>query len=139
MDLKKILVISDSSPPIQGLAGEISALCNNDAFPGYAVSTVEAENFTGDMLLPAHVFFIGCELPKPNSFIYIEDLFEHICLAGRPCGIFSTNAKALKYLAGLLRSSEASLGIPFLAQNKTHGNGALKKWVQGILKADKNV
>ena len=124
---------------MQNLAEEISALFNNNAFPGYTVLTVEAEKFTGDMLLPAHAFFIGCESPKPDAFIYLEDLFEHICLAGRPCGIFSTNAKALKYLSGLIRPSEASLGIPFLAQNETHGNGALKKWVQGILKADKNV
>ena len=139
MDHKKILVISDSSTPIRKLAEEISALFNNNAFSGCSVLTVEAEKFTGDMLLPSHVFFIGCESPKPSSFTYIEDLFEHICLAGRPCGIFSSNDKALKYLSGLLRPSEVSWETPLLIQNEPHDNDTLKKWVQGILKTDKNV
>jgi hypothetical protein len=103
------------------------------------VSTTAAEKFSGEDLLPAHAIFVGCELPKPESFAYVEDIFAHICLAGRPCGIFSPNSKALKYLSGLIRASEASLGIPLLIQNEIHDKNELKKWVQGILETEKNV
>ena len=139
MDKKRILIITDSSPSIRKLAEEISAIFGNDTFSGYTVSAVEADNFTGDNLLPAHVIFVGCELPKPDSFTYLDDFFRHICLAGRPFGIFSTNAKTLKYLSRLIRVTEASLGTPLLVKHEVHDNGKLIKWVQSILKTDKNV
>jgi hypothetical protein len=131
--------MTDSTPAIQGVAEDIAAVINGNGFSGYVASTTEAGKFSGNELLPAYAIFIGCELPKPDSFAYIDDLFKHICLAGRPCGIFSSKAETLKYLSGLICESEALLGIPLLIQDDIPDKNKLKKWVQGVLKAEEIV
>jgi len=95
---------------------------------------VNADQFSGDNLLPAQTFFLGCEEPNPSSFYYIEDLLKHINLAGRSCGIFSSNAKALKYLSSLVHDSEAAVGETFLAKNGVADGKLLQKWIQDTLK-----
>ena len=85
---RKILIITDGEPQIQNIAESIAARIKSPLFAGCSVSIKDAGNFSGTDLLPASVFFIGCEEPKSCLFFYIEDLFRHINLVGRPCGIF---------------------------------------------------
>jgi hypothetical protein len=94
----------------------------------------QAGSFSGDDLLPAYVFFLGCAEAQPPSFHYIEDLFKHINLAGRSCGIFSSNAKALKYLSSLVRDSEAAVGKPFIIKGGAANSAKLQNWIQSIFK-----
>ena len=100
---------------------------------GYTVSVIEADGLSATDLLPAHIFFLGCERRKAFSFYYIENLFAHINLAGRQCGIFSTHSTALKYLASFLRSSGVKTGRPLLAGNDAIGGKELEKWIKSII------
>ena len=129
---RKILIITDGSSPVQKLAEDIAAIIGE--VPGYAATVVNAEQFSGDNLLPVKTFFLGCGEPKPLSFLYIEALLKHINLAGRSCGIFSSNAKAIKYLSSLVRDSETAVGKIILAKNAAADNKKLHKWIQDILK-----
>ena len=72
---------------------------------------------------------MGCEKPNPDSFSYLADLLKHINLAGRPCGVFSPGSeKAAKYLAGLVKDSEAALNPkPLLS-----GSG-VKAWADKVI------
>jgi hypothetical protein len=131
---KPVLIISDEDEAAQKMAAAIGSVFCAPLFAGYKVSTVIAENFSGKDLLPAAVFFLGCVKPGPESFLYIEDLFRHINLAGRPCGLFSPERKALKYLSVLVSDSEAAAGRPLLAKGGRVKNNELEKWIQAILK-----
>ena len=138
MESRKIAIITDGTAPMQELAGNIAAIIGESSH-GYSVALFQAENFSGDDLLPAYVFFLGCTEAKPPSFHYIEDLFRHINLAGRACGIFSSNAKALKYLASLVRDSETAVGKPFMVKGGAADGEKLQNWIQSIFKkGDKN-
>jgi hypothetical protein len=132
MENRKIAIITDGTAPIQELAGNIAAIIGGSQ--GYSVALLQAENFSGDDLLPAYVFFLGCSEAKPPSFHYIEDLFRHINLAGRSCGIFSSNATALKYLSSLVHDSETDVGKPFMAKGGAANSEKLQKWIQSIFK-----
>jgi hypothetical protein len=137
MESRKIAIITDGAAPIQELAGNIAAIIGESH--GYSVALFQAESFSGDDLLPAYVFFLGCAEAKPPSFQYIEDLFKHINLAGRACGIFSSNAKALKYLSSLVRDSETAVGKPFMVKGGAANGEKLHHWIQSIFKkGDKN-
>jgi len=114
------------------LAEDIAAIIGESQ--GCSAAVVDGERFSGDNLLPVRTFFLGCEEPKPSSFLYIETLFQHINLAGRSCGLFSSNSKALKYLSSLVRDSETAVGKTFLAKNGAADSKKLHNWVQGILK-----
>ena len=102
---KVVLVITDGADETVKMAAKIaSALKDNK------VSVKNASDFKGNDILPADVFFLGCEKPSPPSFVYLEDLFKHINLAGRSCGIFSPGAgKAVKYLSNLVKDCEVTL------------------------------
>ena len=126
------MIITDDSAPIRELAENIAAVIGG--FQGYSAAVIPAESFSGSELLPAYAFFLGCEAPGPSSFIYIETLLQHINLAGRPCGIFSTGSKTLKYLSSLIRDSEPAVGKPFLVKGGAADNDKLQGWVHGILK-----
>jgi hypothetical protein len=114
---KTILIVSDESDSASKMAEAIAA-----ALKGNKVTVKKAEDFAGTDLLPADSFFIGCEKPNPPSFAYLAEMLGHINLAGRSCGIFAPSAlasgKAVKYLSGLLKDSEAALNPePLLAEN----------------------
>ena len=137
MESRKIAIITDGTAPIQELAGNIAAIIGESH--DYSAALFQAESFSGNDLLPAYVFFLGCAEANPPSFHYIEDLFKHINLAGRACGIFSSNARALKYLSSLVRDSETAVGKPFMAKGGAANSEKLQKWIQSIFqKGDKN-
>ena len=123
---KRVLIITDDSKGTVEMAAGIAK-----ALKGGNVSIKGISEFKGNDILPADVFFLGCEKPKPDSFVYIEDLFLHINLAGRSCGVFSPgSAKAAKYLAGLVHSSEAALNPnPLLSSS----NEDIRAWSQNTL------
>jgi hypothetical protein len=124
---KTALIVFDGTE-----AGKIAEAVSA-ALKGYQTAIRPAESFAGTDLLPAGIFFLGCENPEPASFAPIGEMLRHINLAGRPCGVFSTNNKALKFLSRLVKDSGAALGEPLLA--KDAAPGIIKKWVQGIVKS----
>jgi hypothetical protein len=94
----------------------------------------ELINFQCSDLLGADVFFLGCEKPRPPSFLYLEQLLNHINLAGRFCGVFSAGSLgALNYLKGLLSPCDAVQGTPFRINLKDGEGQALKTWATEIL------
>ena len=123
---KKVLIITDESSGTAEMATGIAA-----ALKGNIVAIKGVSEFNGNDILPAEAFFLGCGKPKPDSFAYIEALFLHINLVGRPCGVFSPGCKrTAKYLAGLIRGSEAVLNPnPLLGPSK----GELKAWSQSVI------
>ena len=130
---RRILIITDDSDSMRNLAVTIAAIIRNPQFAGCTVSMTEAESFSAPDLLPAQTFFLGCEKPGSFSFLYIEDLFAHINLAGKFCGIFSNNSKAVKYLSVFIRDSEVSAGKPLLVKDSTLDNIILQNWVKSIM------
>ena len=131
---KKITIIIDDAVATQNLAKNISDVIRDFPFVGFTVLIIDAKQFMATDLLPANVFFLGCESPKPGSFDYIEDLFEHINLAGRKCGIFSSNGKAIEYLGNLIKKSEASIGVPLISLEENVDKTELKDWIHSIFK-----
>jgi hypothetical protein len=125
---KTVLVVTDEADSTKKIAESISA-----ELDGFQTLIRPADSFAGTDLLPACVFFLGCEKPEPPSFAYIADMLKHINLAGRSCGIFSSGGEALKYLAGLIKDCEALAAGPFLAKDGIVDPAALKKWVRGIV------
>jgi hypothetical protein len=122
---KNVLIVTDGAASTMKAAEQIAA-----ALTGSQVVIRAASEFAGTDILPAEVFFLGCETPKPPSFAYLEELLRHINLAGRSCGVFSPNSeKAAKYLAGLVKDCEAAPGEAFVSPDGT----GLKKWVKSIL------
>jgi hypothetical protein len=102
---KTVLIVIDGTEQAAKMADDIAAVLKGDK-----VTIKAASEFAGTDILPVDMFFIGCEDPKPSSFDYLSDLFKHINLAGRSCGVFSPKSeKAAAYLADLLADSEAVL------------------------------
>jgi hypothetical protein len=123
---KNVLIVTDGAASTMKAAEQIVAELTDAR-----VVIRAASDFAGTDILPAEVFFLGCEAPNPPDFAYLEELLRHINLAGRSCGVFSPKSeKAVKYLAGLVKDCEAALGEPFVSPE----NGAgFKKWVKSIL------
>ena len=132
--IKKIAIIIDGAAPLQEAAENLAAIIGGN--PGYSAAVIQAERFSGTDLLPAYAVFLGCEEPKPSSFASIEALLGHINLAGRSCGIFSPNAKALEYLSALVRDSEIAADSPFQIENGKIDTEKLKSWVLSILQKE---
>jgi hypothetical protein len=126
-DGKKALIITDGTQSIQSIAQSIS-----QTLSGYNINLCPAEKFAGNDLLPADIFFIGCENPKPSSFAYLEELLLHINLSSRKCGIFSVNKKTLDYLGGILKDSEADLFEPLLSGSAV-SDVEIKDWINKSL------
>jgi hypothetical protein len=126
------LIVTDGTDSITKIADAISA-----ELDGFQTLIRSAESFSGTDLLPAGVFFLGCEKPGQPSFAYITEMLKHVNLAGRSCGVFSSGKKALKFLSDLVKDCEAAAAEPFLAEGGEASPAVLKKWVQGIIK-DKN-
>ena len=120
-----MLIVTDDSGETAKMAAEIAA-----ALKGNKVAVKTASEFKGNDILPAQAFFLGCEKPNPDSFAYLTELLQHINLAGRPCGVFSPGSeKAAKYLAALVKDSEAALNPElFFAVS-----GDVKTWAQNII------
>ena len=124
---KTVLIITDGAGETVKMAEGIAA-----ALKGNKVSVIAASDFKGNDILPAEAFFLGCENPDPGSFAYLSDLLQHINLAGRPCGIFSPGSgKTAKYLAGLVRDSEAALSPEPLMGAESGSD--ISKWVKKVL------
>jgi len=123
---RTVLIVTDGSEETVKMAAGIVA-----ALKGNKVTVKTASEFKGNDLLPAEAFFLGCEKPQPESFAYLADLLKHINLAGRPCGVFSPGSeKAAKYLAGLVRDSEAVLNPePLLPASEA----VVKKWAINVI------
>jgi len=122
--MKTVLIITDGSAETAKAAAGIKT-----ALKGYNITIKSASEFMGNDLLPAEIFFLGCEKPGPDSFTYLEDMLKHINLAGRRCGVFSSGSeKAAKYLAGLVKDSEAALGPEHFIGS---GDG-IGKWAKNI-------
>jgi len=126
-----MLIVTDNGAITGSIAGNIAAVFGG--FAGWSATVISAEEFSPTRLLPAHAFLLGCEKPEPPEFAGIKDLFKHINLAGRPCGLFSTQANAIKYLSGLVRDSEAAVGSPLVVKNNAVDSLELQKWVGGII------
>ncbi|MCL2191162.1 MAG: hypothetical protein FWB79_04160 [Treponema sp.] len=129
---RKILIVTDDEEATHDLAAGIASV---PLFEGCSVSVLKSDGFYGTDILPAHAFFLGCGSPSPLSFTYIEILLGRINLAGRACGIFSSNPKALRYLSGVVRDSGAFVGKPLLAKNGVVDGPKLGEWVKTVLKA----
>ena len=123
---RNVLIVTDGSGETVKMASTIAV-----ALKGNKVSIKTASEFKGNDILPAEIFFLGCEKPEPGSFAYLADVLKHINLARRPCGVFSpASQKAAKYLAGLVKDCEAALNPePLFA-----GSGdAVKKWAKDVI------
>ena len=123
---RTVLILTDESKETAKMASGIAA-----ALKGNKVSIKTVSEFKGNDILPADVFFLGCEAPNPDSFSYIEDLFQHINLAGRPCGVFSPGGDAAaKYLADLVHDSEVALNPnPLISPTENE----IKDWSQSVI------
>ena len=133
VEKKKALIITDNSRTVTDMAHIIANVVNEGEF-GYSAAIILAENFSGSDILPVHAFFLGCDGPFPVSFFYIEELFDHINLAGRKCGCFSGDKKAIKYLSRVIRNCEAAPGKPLLAKSNELSRDEAQNWIQNILK-----
>jgi hypothetical protein len=122
---KKVLIIVDETETIQPIAQTIK-----DTLADYEVKLCSAEKFEGTALLSAEVFFLGCENPNPSSFSYIEEMLAHINLALKKCGIFSTDKEALKYLAGIVKDSEAKMNECLCSPT---GETEIKDWLKKFI------
>ena len=127
---RNVIIITDGAEKTAEMAAGIaSVLSGND------VNIKAASEFQGNDLLPADVFFIGCEKPKPDSFAYLTDLLEHINLAGRPCGVFTPGEEeTVKYLTGLVHDCEAALNPqPLFASSGDTGGVTVTKWAKDVV------
>jgi len=131
----KVLIVTDGDAATREIAGCVASVIVPPSFVSRSVSIVDADAFRGTDILPSCAFFLGCAVPSPPSFAFMETLLDRINLAGRPCGIFSPRADALDYLAGILRSSEALVGKPLLANGKPD-LADMHEWVKSIIEME---
>jgi hypothetical protein len=122
---KNVLILTDGAESVRSMGKQIAG-----ALPGEQAVLVDAGDLSGSDILPAEVFFLGCEAPNPPSFAYLEQVLGHINLAGRACGLFSPRSEeALRYLADLIVDSELTLKAePFVGDRPED----LVRWVQVI-------
>ena len=117
---ESVLIITDGSDKIIKTAEEIAKTLKKAVVR-------DASVFAGTDLLPADVVFIGCGEPSPSSFSYLYEMLQHINLAGRKCGLFSTSKKALKYLCKMVKSSGIEVAAePLLIENSMN----IRKWME---------
>ena len=130
---KKMLIILDNGAVTKTITEYIAAAFGTAPFENWSATVISAKDFSPTQLLPAHAFLLGCEKPNLPEFTDIKELLKHINLAGRPCGVFSSQLSAVKYLSGLVRDSEAALGSPLVVENGAVDGRKLKKWVGSII------
>jgi hypothetical protein len=123
---KNVLIVTDGTESIQGMAKKIEK-----TLTGCRVASIRARNFSGTEILPAEIYFFGCEKPRPPSFKYLEDVLNHINLAGRVCGLFSSGSgEAADYLSAMVRDSELALYAEPLLSSE---DKKIKNWVGGLI------
>jgi hypothetical protein len=126
METKKtVVIVTDDVLSTRNIAEQIVAALEGSC----RVISLVAPDFKGNEILPADVIFLGCMNPNPPAFAYLEELFRHINLAGKPCGIFSGSGKAVPYLKNLIHDSELVPAKPFTGAAGTE----LQKWIKGIV------
>jgi len=126
----KALIITDGTESIQSIA-----LLIKESLADYKTDIYTADNFLGNEILPADIFFIGCQEPSPASFEFLETMLSHINLASRKCGVFSINKKTGKYLLSILKDSEVYTSEPLIVSNLSEVKKAdIKKWLKTINK-----
>jgi hypothetical protein len=130
---KKVLIIRDNTASTGKIAENIAGVLNKRPFTRYAVSIIDAISFSATDLLPSQVFFIGCGEPDAFEKLYIKDLFLHINLAGRSCGIFSADPEAITYLSSVVRDSGVTVKKTFLAMKNHTDSIKLKQWIQEVI------
>jgi hypothetical protein len=130
---KSLLILIDNTAVTKTIAENIASVIGSAKLENWKAKIVNAESFSPTQLLPAHAFLLGCEKPEPPDFTGVKELFKHINLAGRPCGVFSSKTTTIKYLSTLVRDSEALIGSPFVAKNGVAGKQELRKWLKGVL------
>jgi hypothetical protein len=128
-----MLIILDNGDDTRRVTEHITATLGKAPFADWSAVVSSVKGFSPTLLLSAHAFLIGCEKPELPEFSDIKELLKHINLAGRPCGVFSTQANAIKYLSGLVRDSEAALGSPLIVENGAVDRRKLHKWLGGII------
>jgi hypothetical protein len=102
-----------------------------EALTGCRVVSIQARDFSGVELLPAEIYFFGCEKPHPPSFEYLENVLKHINLAGRVCGLFTSGSgEALDYLSGMARDSELAICAEPLLSSEA---GKTKNWAGDLI------
>jgi enolase len=124
---KNVLIVTDGTEAIDSTAQSIKKTLKD-----FKVKICPAAEFAGTDLLPAGIFFLGCEKDRRDSFSHLAEILAHINLASRKCGVFSTNEETLKYLKNLVTDCEAVLGDPLLVTETNALN--LKKWLKRIIK-----
>ena len=125
--MKTALIVIDGAT-VGKFAGMISA-----SLKGYKTTIRQAQAYVGTDILPADIFFLGCETSEPASFSYIAKMLQHINLSGRCCGIYATDSKVLKYLSKLVKDSGVNVGETLLVNSATTTSALIKKWTQSIL------
>ena len=123
---EKALIVTDGTETIQLIAQSMSKTMID-----YDVKVCTAGEFEGTSLLPAGLFFLGCEKQNPASFAYLQEMLCHINLASRKCGIFSVNKDALEYLESIVKDCEADLKSPLLVSD-VKDTSALTNWLKEI-------
>ena len=133
---KSILIITDDSDETGNTAKKIASSIDKlldklpDGLNGSKVLVKAASGFVGTDLLPANIIFIGCEEPSPPCFSYFEEMLQHINLAGRSCGIFSSSKKAVQYLSKLVKDSDISIKAePLLVDNSSD----ISEWAARVI------
>jgi len=123
---KNILIITDNSNETAEMAAGIAA-----ALEGHNVKVKAVSEFKGNDILPADAFFLGCVEPNPEPFSYLRDLFQHINLAGRSCGVFSPGSReAAEFLAALVHDSEAAINPKLLLASMKE---EIRSWSQEVI------
>jgi len=140
---ESVLIVIDGDEKTE-LAAEAIArgIMETWGWGGTRITIKPGAIFRVEDLLRADVFFIGCERPSPPEFGGLEELLQHINLAGRRCGIFSMavppsiteTTETIRYLEGILKVSEAKLfSTPFYdtgtADYPVLTGVALKAWL----------
>jgi hypothetical protein len=124
---RNVLIVTDGTESTRKIGEKIAKVLK-----GNRVMIKKTPDLCGTDILPADVYFFGCESPHPPSFAYLEQVLLHINLAGRPCGLFSPQSlAALQYLATLVHDSELALKAdPFLGAKSED----LAAWIQKTIK-----
>lgn len=124
--MKHILIVTDTDPGIQALAGKIARELHK-----YKVVTLECSDFAATDILPADACFLGCSEAKTRCFSELERVLKGINLAGRPCGLFSNEpGAAIEWLRGLCRDSELVVHSEALTAGSVSN---LSSWVGEVL------
>jgi adenine phosphoribosyltransferase len=124
---KNVLIVTDGKESCRKMAESIAKSLKS----ARVVSTI-APDLMGTDILPAEVYFFGCEEPNPDSFAYLETVLKHINLVGRPCGVFSpADESAVDYLANMVHDSEVALyHKPLYAKNIDNN---VKQWTDHVM------